>query len=211
MNMTMYEEIPPDFIFCFYDSFSDTLCDRIISFIEEHHHSFIEEHHRRALDRQNVYVNCDAFHQLLQNFHQDTEAEILEAMVFAAYSSILQNISEISPIDIPVAVDSGYNLRKFEAGQKTRFHMDGLDVNQESARSLTVITYLNDDFGGGELVFPNQSKIIAPKKGMTIVFPPFWTHPHHANPVDAPRYTVNTWFKETHRGIVLPSVDGISE
>lgn len=42
--------------------------------------------------------------------------------------------------------------------------------NNNGARLLTVLFYLNDDFEGGETVFPNINKIVKPKKGKAVIF-----------------------------------------
>jgi hypothetical protein len=38
-------------------------------------------------------------------------------------------------------------------------------------RDYTGLAYLNDDFKGGELVFPNRDVIITPKPGLLVGFP----------------------------------------
>ena len=88
---------------------------------------------------------------------------------------------------------------------RTRLHADNPNpfINREdiktisvdSLRTLSVIIALNDDYDGGEFVFPSQEIIVKLKKGQAIAFPPYWTHPHK---VAAPsngtfRYTINTW------------------
>jgi prolyl 4-hydroxylase len=37
-------------------------------------------------------------------------------------------------------------------------------------RMLTVLFYLNDDFEGGETVFPNINKVVKPQKGKAVIF-----------------------------------------
>ena len=63
---------------------------------------------------------------------------------------------------------------------------------------MSVIIALNDDYEGGELVFPNQDVVVKLKKGQAVAFPPYWTHPHYTNePLNGTfRYTVNTWLTE---------------
>lgn len=81
----------------------------------------------------------------------------------------------------------------------TKFHID--DVHQKkndfsSVRQIACIICLNDDYDGGELVFPCQNRRIKLKKGQILLFPPYWTHPHYSEKLENGtfRYTLNTWF-----------------
>jgi predicted 2-oxoglutarate/Fe(II)-dependent dioxygenase YbiX len=78
----------------------------------------------------------------------------------------------------------------------TKLHYDGID--EGSVRSLSVILALNDDYEGGELVFPFQDYKIKLKRGQLIAFPPYWTHPHYTNDLENGtfRYTINFWLKQ---------------
>jgi len=50
-------------------------------------------------------------------------------------------------------------------------------------RFLAILIYLNDDFGGGETVFPTFGDSIKPKKGSVLVFPPYWCYLHAGRPL----------------------------
>ena len=43
-------------------------------------------------------------------------------------------------------------------------------LNQNGPRYLTVLIYLNDDFTGGETVFPAINKSVKPEKGKAVIF-----------------------------------------
>lgn len=56
---------------------------------------------------------------------------------------------------------------------------------------FAVLVYLNDDFEGGELVFPLQNSTIKPKKGTVVIFPTSYLYPHAVLPVfEGERYMV---------------------
>jgi predicted 2-oxoglutarate/Fe(II)-dependent dioxygenase YbiX len=56
---------------------------------------------------------------------------------------------------------------------------------------FAVLIYLNDDFEGGELVFPLQNITIKPEKGMMVIFPTSYMYPHAVSPVfSGKRYSV---------------------
>ena len=97
-----------------------------------------------------------------------------------------------SPPDIHVM------LRKIDGATKS--HADGV-INTpkvvsttNNVRIFSVIIALNSDYEGGELCFPKQDISIKLKVGEAVIFPPYWTHPHHTNALNGTfRYTINTW------------------
>lgn len=86
---------------------------------------------------------------------------------------------------------------------ETRLHSDNVyqptrDGRREPTRVLSCVICLNDDYVGGELVFPCQNRKIKLKKGQVLLFPPYWTHPHCSEKLEDNtfRYTINTWLVE---------------
>ena len=61
---------------------------------------------------------------------------------------------------------------------------DHVDVHSHAGakRFLILMVYLNDDFAGGETVFPILGDSIKPQKGKIVMFPPMWTYLHRGNP-----------------------------
>ncbi len=74
-----------------------------------------------------------------------------------------------------------------------RWHFDnGGFVN--FSRQFVFITYLNDDYEGGETEFLDQGLRVTPEKGKTIIFPAGYTHRHRGNPpIGGPKYIATTW------------------
>ncbi len=85
----------------------------------------------------------------------------------------------------------------------------GLDLWEKSLdRDLSVVCFLNDDFTGGELVFPGLDLVIKPQAGTLVCFPADHNYIHGVNPVTAGhRYTLVTW-KRVHG---MPTMDEINE
>lgn len=82
----------------------------------------------------------------------------------------------------------------------TRMHADGMVMTGECesfphVRGLSYVVGLNNDFEGGELVFPSKHIIHKVTKGQAVIFPPMWSHPHFTNPNmdNTFRYTLTTW------------------
>ena len=61
-------------------------------------------------------------------------------------------------------------------------------------RDVSFLFYLNSEFGGGELEFPELGLTIKPKKGMMIAFPSYKEYVHKVHPVTwGHRYTLVSW------------------
>jgi hypothetical protein len=54
---------------------------------------------------------------------------------------------------------------------------DGVNV-----RVFAILIYLNNNFEGGELVFPIQKKVIKPEPGLMLIFPTSFMYPHVTTP-----------------------------
>jgi|TARA_B110000908_G_C10264681_1_gene462525 hypothetical protein len=90
-------------------------------------------------------------------------------------------------------VQEDYSLLRYSGGQQYHAHHDGVPSN---ARVISAICYLNDDFVGGELEFPNFDIKIKPQAGMLILFPSNYAYQHIAHPVtDGSKYALVTWIK----------------
>jgi hypothetical protein len=74
-------------------------------------------------------------------------------------------------------------LARYNIDDEYIWHSDQYfdEKNIELQRILTTITYLNDDFEGGETEFKDM--IIKPKNGYTLIFPSEWFVVHRGKPV----------------------------
>jgi hypothetical protein len=89
----------------------------------------------------------------------------------------------------------GYDLLKYSGGQEYHTHYDS---GPAMRRMITSLCYLNDDYEGGELEFPNFNVKIKPKPGMLILFPSTFAYAHKAYPVsEGTKYTLVTWLTDT--------------
>lgn len=75
--------------------------------------------------------------------------------------------------------------------------------SEESLRIFIVIVYLNDNFSGGELLFPFQNETIKPETGMMVIFPTSFMFPHMTNPaIGNDRYVLRlSYFLNKHEYI----------
>ena len=85
-------------------------------------------------------------------------------------------------------------VKKWQVGSSMGPHADGYDGNTDLAFSL--VCYLNDDYEGGEISFPDHNITIKPKKGSLIMFPSQTPFIHEVKPIlSGERYmsTLSVW------------------
>ncbi len=67
--------------------------------------------------------------------------------------------------------------------------------NHTPQRTYSSLFYLNNDFTGGELVFPNHGMSVRPKAGLFVAFPSSPPYQHYVSPVRSGwRYSLPVWF-----------------
>ncbi len=68
-----------------------------------------------------------------------------------------------------------------DVDQQHDFHTDVTDI-ESAKRFLSIICYLNDEFEGGETIFPQFGLQVKPQKGTVLLFPCTWSYLHKGNP-----------------------------
>lgn len=114
--------------------------------------------------------------------------EILSKIFKTAY----ENFIEMYDIKIE-PVSELFNVVKFEKGYAMHLHVDVLSV---SALHLASVYYINDDYSGGEINFPDHDLTIKPNANSLILFPGNENYWHETLKVkENTRYTSTKFFK----------------
>jgi hypothetical protein len=90
-----------------------------------------------------------------------------------------------------------YNFQHYLPGNYySRLHCENNGTSDYTAwRTLVFMTYLNDVHEGGETEFTNQKIKVKPEKGLTIMWPAYWTHVHRGLPtLSEEKMIVTGWF-----------------
>ena len=89
----------------------------------------------------------------------------------------------------------------WRSGMELKPHVDNMHIynpylkHNTPHRDYSSIIYLNDNYEGGNTIFPNQNYKTTPKAGKLIVFPSGSSHPHGVTEVTSGvRYTLAMWF-----------------
>jgi len=70
----------------------------------------------------------------------------------------------------------------------------GVDGDMER-RLIALMVYLNTVTDGGQTHFPTQNISFSPKVGDVLMWPAYWTHPHHGIPSPTQtKYIITGWY-----------------
>ena len=89
------------------------------------------------------------------------------------------------------------NLQKYPLGGGYKeWHTERVSGRADAKRHLVFMTYLNDVLDDGETEFYYQKVKIKPKKGLTVIWPPDWTHTHRGIPTpNEIKYIATGWWR----------------
>ncbi|TXS89471.1 2OG-Fe(II) oxygenase [Parahaliea aestuarii] len=93
------------------------------------------------------------------------------------------------------------HILRYSSGSYYRPHADSDQLNPDTGRwektldrDLSLLLYLDEDYEGGELVFPNLDFEIRPCAGMLLMFPSDFRYLHGVRPVSrGQRHAVVSW------------------
>ena len=76
--------------------------------------------------------------------------------------------TKILNIKKPTVINN-YAINKYFSGESMGLHVDSYENSDE--KRFTILIYLNDDYEGGEIEFPNQNIKFKPQAGSALIFP----------------------------------------
>jgi hypothetical protein len=120
---------------------------------------------------------------------------------YSFFNSTLSNLflESFAPIEadykatygVDVRSHENYSILKYGVGQKFDNHIDDYSGGP---RRMSHVHYLNEDYEGGEIVFPRFGIHFKPKANQSIFFPSGYVYNHSVIPViSGTRYAIVSW------------------
>lgn len=126
--------------------------------------------------------------------YNEIPKEILE-MLHKIFTLSHQKSTELYGVQINPLDKYRLNLLKFIEGFSLNPHVDTLSVESNHIAS---VYYINDDYTGGEIVFPDHNLKIKPKANSLIIFPGNENYVHEVlKNFGKERYSSSMWFQFT--------------
>jgi hypothetical protein len=139
---------------------------------------------------------------LPQDGDEHVIAENLPSDIFSQMKQgIIDAVASVHDLDPKVISQIGYHTQKWEPGAYARKHSDNTDEHGKSGaftRSrYAAFLYLNDDFEGGMLQFPDQNLSIKPEVGMLAAFDGGFNNMHEVTLITkGVRYTLGSFWDD---------------
>jgi hypothetical protein len=139
---------------------------------------------------------------LPQDNDEHVVAEGLPADIFSQVKQgIIEAVASVHDLDPKIISQIGYHTQKWEPGAYARKHSDNTDEHGKSGaftRSrYAAFLYLNEDFEGGMLKFPDQNIDLAPKVGMLAAFDGGFNNMHEVSLITSGvRYTIGSFWDD---------------
>ena len=116
-------------------------------------------------------------------------------------AGIINAVASVHNLDASIINQIGYHTQKWEPGAYARIHSDNTDEKGKSGaftRSrYAAFLYLNDDFEGGLLRFPDQEISIKPQTGLLAAFDGGFNNMHEVTLLsDGVRYTLGSFWDD---------------
>lgn len=169
--------------FIFQDYIDPIICDRLIENWEENSNESrfdkVRGYHRlndKQLDQNIIREYINLVHSIELKYRKKFE-----------YINHISDWGLMSP----------FNIQKYDPGYAYNpIHIEqGGPEAGKLQRILAFTTYLNDIEVGGETEFIHQNMKVQPKKGLTLIWPAGWTHPHRGIPApNETKYIATGWF-----------------
>jgi predicted 2-oxoglutarate/Fe(II)-dependent dioxygenase YbiX len=195
-TINILKKRPSDHIYMFNNVISGEHCEIIREHIEKN--AIIKECEKHNSSNVKAYVRKNEFLDSSESLYKEIFESFFDRMCSTLQSRYGIIINTFEPLI----------LRKIYGD--TSLHIDDIygiiDLKTYiPPRKLACIIAVNDDYEGGELIFPCQDRAIKLKKGQMILFPPYFTHPHYSEKLknNTYRYTITTWLGEHNKGAAL--------
>ena len=112
----------------------------------------------------NIQDSSLPMHKECMNIHDI----IYKAIMFAAEHYVNNHDN------IEVGILTPLSISKYFVGKQMGPHADAHD--DDPAKTISCVLYLNDNYEGGELNFPNHKIMIKPEAGSLVIFPSKYLH-----------------------------------
>lgn len=108
-------------------------------------------------------------------------ARYISNSILRSMRQVANEVKKIKNIEGDLNISDQFGINKYKTGAYMGPHADQYDGNMTLKYSM--VAYLNDDYVGGELEFPNQNVKIKPEAGSIVIFPSSVPYLHKSNEI----------------------------
>ena len=172
-------------------------CDGIIDFFESNK----ERHFEGTVGAKHKNIPKNKIDtEILINLKELCENKKLEPVgrvLYDAWGEYTQKYPFLSKVT-SWRIDHKFKIQKYnpnEAYFAEHCENDGGVDGDMERRLIALMVYLNTVTDGGQTHFPTQNISFSPKVGDVLMWPAYWTHPHHGIPSPTQtKYIITGWY-----------------
>jgi len=149
-----------------------------------------EDINRKAMST--MYIN-NVRRYGLKDPKNPTKKELLHEEIYNIFDKdfVLAYQKYIETFRVPVTQKEDYEILKYNEGN---FFIDHVDDALFMSRRVSIVYYFNDDYEGGDIIFPRFGVQIKPKANQLAIFPANYMYNHNVNKVTkGTRYSMVNW------------------
>ncbi len=177
--------VPPEF------------CDMLIKYTEDLYNGHINNEPTGTNTEASKFERSDYFYWLTEGTSPSVRNTLLSGWGKLAQRQYLEEFSQLALNDFWMSAAKVHRTEPGQAFHSWHYDNAGFFV---ADREFVFITYLNDDFEGGETEFLYQGVRVKPEKVKTVIFPAGYTHMHRGNPpIKGNKYIATTWASKLPR------------
>ena len=188
-----------NFIQCTSGLLSQQKCDGVIDFFESNkERHFVGTTGGRQIHDPKNKIDTELLVDL-RELIEDKKLEPVAKALQTACAEYIENYPFLTKI-LPWWISSGFKIQKYnpnEAYFLEHCENEGAPVsdNETGRRLIALMIYLNTVTDGGQTAFPTQNISFSPKVGDVLMWPAYWTHPHHGIPSPTQtKYIITGWY-----------------
>ena len=164
----------------------------VLSWVPHNDKPLKEDLNRKAMNT--MYINNIRRNGLVDP-NNPTTKELVEERLFNRFEKdFYEPLSRYTgEFKVPWTQKENYEILKYGEGN---FFIDHVDDGLYMTRKVSMVYYFNDDYEGGEIIFPRFGVEIKPKANQLLLFPAAYIYNHNVNEVTSgTRYSMVNWTK----------------
>lgn len=122
------------------------------------------------------------FSNMQYNTAEDIESSLISYSIKAISDLCFANYRKNTGVEM-LKLPDYFSIRKYNTGADMGKHVDSEDPTDKSHPVVSGVLYLNDEYEGGEIYFPEQDIRVKPSAGSMIMFPAYRPYFHHPLPI----------------------------
>jgi len=171
------------------------MCDNLIALFENNQDKHTEGRSGVGIVNKLVKDSTDLAINYFSEFYQNQSLYAYMCWLSAFVELYKDEFKFMSTGLKPWSIVEPINIQKYNPSQGFHVIHCENDSSRTSLRILVFQTYLNTIIDGGETEFPQQKLKTPAQKGLTILFPAGWTHPHRGCVSKTEtKYIITGWF-----------------